>query len=453
MNVKKILRLLTHPVEQETRKVLKEKWEELPHELQTPQQIYGRNEEGCGATIGVMPRCNFSCQGCYLGSSANKTPFASIDSIKEQLKTLRGYLGQWGNLQLTDGEVTLRPLEDLIEILKEAKRVELIPMLMTHGDEIRKNPDLLKRLMVDGGLEEVSFHVDITQRGRLGESFRNAQTESELNPLRSEIAELVRKIRRETGLPLRVASTLTITPDNVGEIPDLMAWFMEHSDVFRLISFLPMAQVGRTQDGLGGKVSQEKLWREIGLGLYPHSAKKREDLSKKRWWMGDSRCNQFLMGFVREDAQEGRSYQTLSMNASRDSFYSRFFHRFGGITFRADTKMEAICRFIGMVSREPVLMMIEGPRLAFKIFRNEEPFLKVILKKLRGQIKMERFTVVSHHFMGEDEMKSDEGRERLDRCIFKVADGDELVSMCQFNGEGRRERFYRTLREQKDEVS
>ena len=70
-----------------------------------------------------------------------------MSDIKKQLDHLRSYLGRWGNLQLTDGEVTLRPVNELIEILKYAREVELIPMLMTHGDQIRKNPELLKTLI------------------------------------------------------------------------------------------------------------------------------------------------------------------------------------------------------------------------------------------------------------------------------------------------------------------
>ncbi len=41
-------------------------------------------------------------------------------------------------------------------------------MVMTHGDNLRRQPGLLERLMTEGLLTEVSIHVDITQRGRDG---------------------------------------------------------------------------------------------------------------------------------------------------------------------------------------------------------------------------------------------------------------------------------------------
>ena len=111
-------------------KILKDKWNSLPTKYRTLQQMYGRNEEGCGATIGAMPRCDFSCRGCYLGEEANHIPEVGIDELKAQMRLLRDYLGPWGNLQLTDGEVTLRKEEDLIELLLYAKEIQLIPMIM-----------------------------------------------------------------------------------------------------------------------------------------------------------------------------------------------------------------------------------------------------------------------------------------------------------------------------------
>ena len=75
-------------------------------------------------------------------------------------------------------------------------------MVMTHGDSFRRRPGLLERYMVEGGLRDVSIHIDTTQRGRLGTRWRAAGTEAELNDLRSEFADLVRQARARTGLPL-----------------------------------------------------------------------------------------------------------------------------------------------------------------------------------------------------------------------------------------------------------
>ena len=48
----------------ETRMVLAQAWAGLPDALRTPTQFLGRHYAGCAATIGVMPRCDFTCRGC-----------------------------------------------------------------------------------------------------------------------------------------------------------------------------------------------------------------------------------------------------------------------------------------------------------------------------------------------------------------------------------------------------
>lgn len=292
--LKPLLRCFRHPVEPETRWLLRRKWQQLPQPLRTPQQLYGRYDEGCGATVGVMPRCDFSCRGCYLGEEANSVRPQSTEEIKAQMRTLREYLGQWGNLQLTDGEVTLRDDEELVELLQYAQQIELLPMLMTHGDTFRRRPDLLYRLVVEGGLREVSFHIDTTQRGRQGTTFRRATSERDLHPLREEFANLVRCVRKETDCHLRVASTITVSQQNLDDVSDIVHWFLGNTDVFRLVSFLPMAQVGRTVEGLAGGVDLESLWQQIGQGLSSDI----EDVNDAQWWMGHPACNRILTGFT-----------------------------------------------------------------------------------------------------------------------------------------------------------
>jgi hypothetical protein len=196
---RRLLDVARRPVEDEAQRLLAANWEGLAPELRVPQQMFGRQGNGCGATIGAMPRCDFACRGCYLNAEANKIPAEPVEAIKAQMRLLRPVLGHAGNLQLTDGEVTLRPEHEVVELLRYARSLDLIPMLMTHGDSFRRRPGLLERLMVEGGLTEVSIHVDTTQRGRQGERWRAARTEAELNPLREEFAAMVRAAQRPPG--------------------------------------------------------------------------------------------------------------------------------------------------------------------------------------------------------------------------------------------------------------
>ena len=91
-------------------------------------------------------------------------------------------------------------------------------MIMTHGDSFRRRPGLLERLVAEGGLSEISLHIDITQRGRLGSPYKHAKSELDLMPLREEFANMIRQIRRKTKKPLRIASTITVVPENLAEV-------------------------------------------------------------------------------------------------------------------------------------------------------------------------------------------------------------------------------------------
>ena len=194
----------------ESREKLAASWESLPERFRTKQQMFGRQGNCCGATLGVLPRCDFACTGCYLGEEANHVPPLPVEAIKAQMRALRPLLGNNGNLQLTDGEVTLRDEGELVELLRYADEVGHVPMLMTHGDSFRRRPGLLERLMERGGLREVSIHVDTTMRGRVGAAYKDATREEELNPLREEFAQIIRDARKTTGRPLVAATTMTI---------------------------------------------------------------------------------------------------------------------------------------------------------------------------------------------------------------------------------------------------
>ena len=246
MKKQSLWQLIKNPVPPETTKRLNEIWYRLKPCFRIDQQMLGLHEEGCGATIGVMPRCDFACRCCYLGSETNRIPYLPIDKIKDQIRLLRRRLGVWGNLQLTDGEVTLRNSDELIDILRFAHEIELFPMIMTHGDSFRRRPGLLERLVMEGGLSEISLHVDITQRGRLGSAYKHAKSELDLMPLREEFASMIRDIRKRTKKSLRVACTVTVVPANLAEVSEIVSWYQKNANVFRLISFQPMALVGRT---------------------------------------------------------------------------------------------------------------------------------------------------------------------------------------------------------------
>jgi MoaA/NifB/PqqE/SkfB family radical SAM enzyme len=433
-----------HPVDPEARQTLAAIWDGIAPEFRTENQMFGRHEEGCGATIGVMPRCDFACRGCYLATDANRIPAMDLEAVKAQMRLLRRHLGPSGNLQLTDGEVTLRPIEEVIELLRYARAIGLIPMLMTHGDSFRRNPGLLERLMVEGGLDEVSVHIDTTQRGRRGTAYKSAGREAELMPLRAEFAEMIRNARRTTGLTLRVGTTVTVTPQNLDEVASIVGWMQQNADVFRMVGFMPVADVGRTEAGIG-RVDVDSLWREIanGLDVEPEN---RDRLDENQWWMGHPGCSRFVIGAsVRQPGMSPR-YLPLSINSSaRDQqFVETIFKHWAGITFRADQPAEALARLAGMIFHAPGFFAWTLPRTAWHWLRRidrQQP-LRLGWRVLTGKARVDRLMIASHHFMSAAELATDEGRQRLHHCAFKVPVNGELKSMCEVNAAGLRDQVY-----------
>ena len=432
------------PVDPEARVLVQEAWERLDAVAQVPHQTIGRQEEGCGATIGAMPRCDFGCTGCYLGTDANSTPALPLEEVKAQLNVLRERLGPWGNLQITDGEVLLRPIEEVIELLHHARRVELIPMLMTHGEHFRRQPGLLERLMVEGGLVELSIHIDSTQRGR-DAPYADVRTEAGLMPLRAEFAEIIRTARRRTGLPLRVASTFTVMPENLPEVGDVVAWFRTNSDAFRIISFQPVAQVGRTR--IDGAVSIDDVWAGVADGLAIGDV---DDVVRQQWWFGHPDCSRLITGLALHDGDE-RRYVPVSMGSSAPTarFLETFLRKFGGISFRHDGLPERVARLAGMAIAAPAFVVRDFPRFAWDLIGRlgDGRRLRVIRRVLTRRATLHPFTAGSHHFMSAEELETPRGQERLDSCIFTAPIDGELVPMCTINATDVRARFYEQQRE------
>ena len=401
-------------------------WRRLPASLRGPTQFLGRQYAGCGATIGAMPKCDFACTGCYLGEDANRAKPSSLTEIQRQLRVLREWLGPAGNVQITDGEVSLRAETEVVTMIRYAREIGLVPMLMTHGETFRRRPGLLERLMVEAGLTEISVHIDTTQRGRR-DHFAKARTEAELDPLREEFAEMIRRARRQTGRRLSVASTVTVTRENLAEVPGIVRWFLGNADAFKMVSFQPLAEVGRTDRELCG-VPPDELWAKIAEGAGdPH-------IGRGEGWLGHPACSRFVQGLAVKQTKHG--HPQLVPLYRRDEpaemqTLNELLDRAGGLSFRLDTTRQAVRRLAAFAVRHGW----------FALTHLLPHFIK--LRGRAGTWRANYFCIVSHHFMSAAETATPLGQERLDVCAFKVAINGELKSMCAVNALGLREDFYR----------
>lgn len=434
------LQLLRDPVTTEKRELLADRWSRLAPALRLPGQGLGQKATGCGATVGIQPRCDFACTGCYLGHEANHIPALPTSAILRQLDELRRFLGPKSNVQITDGEVTLRPVEELVEILRYARSIGIVPMVMTHGDTFRRQPGLLERLMVEGWLTEVSIHVDITQRGRDGS--RAPRSELELMPLRDEFAAMIREARQRTSRRLRAAMTLTATRQNLPQIGDVVRWLVANRDAFSLVSFQPLAQVGRTRKGLEG-VAADELWAEIARGVAGFGLDL-QDTGPMHF--GHTECTRFVPLLCLERPGEApRILQFIRDEPEDVAIMREFFeHGLGGVAFRDDRPVEAVARGLGMLRAAPGWILGRARRWADGRLRAEAgtSAARLLLEGLTGKVRVDGFTLTSHHFMSPEEVRTGLGRERLEACVFRLPYQGEMVPMCQMNAGGVRERFY-----------
>jgi MoaA/NifB/PqqE/SkfB family radical SAM enzyme len=410
----------------EGRAALAAAWERVPRSFRGPTQFMGRQYAGCGATIGAMPKCDFFCTGCYLNADANRARRAPLSEIKQQLQQIRAWLGPCGNVQLTDGEISLREESELIEIIAYARRLGLVPMLMTHGETFRRRPGLLERLMEKGGLTEVCIHVDTTQRGRR-DAYQAAHTEAELDGLRTEFAQLIRSARARTGRRLEAASTVTVTQHNLDGVPGIVRWFLANADAFKMVSFQPLAVVGRTDRSLKA-VAADELWQRIAEGAGDDMIRRGEG------WLGHPACSRFVQGLAIR-RRNGVAFIPLYRRDQVDEMrtLNELLDRLGGVSFRLDNYAHAWRRAGRIAVRHS----------GFIIGRLLPTFVR-LLRRARS-FRANYFCIVSHHFMSAAEMKTAQGEERLAACAFRVPINGRLEPMCAVNALGLREAYYRQI--------
>ena len=417
----------THP-SHELSALLQSKWDELPEELHYPTQLLGQSVIACGATHHVMERCNFSCTCCYLSADANKTEPLPFSEVQEQLDLLREKEGPRGRVQITAGEVTLLPVEDLGRIIAYALQIGLDPMVMTNGERFLDEPDYLLTLVRDYHLSKVSIHVDTTQRGR--KSMKRNATELELHAVRESFAQLIRSVREKTGRPLHAASTYTVTNENLNDVAETSRWFLKNAETFRIFSLQPVADVGRSRKAQAGvPVERDGLWDEINQAC-GHS------LNRHPIHFGHPQCNNIIPLILVHVGEQYFCFESVREDNARDEEIVSLIIRQLANQFDWDApltkNLPALAKFF-----------LKKPKLFFKFLRygfyrvgSEKDRLTAVAQAaldIRDWPRINPFLFVVHNFMSPAEINSPLGKERLDACVFKLPVDGKLVSMCEMN--------------------
>ncbi len=425
------------PVHEEKAAILRQRWNELPVELRTPNQISGRHLTHCGFTLGAS-YCSFHCTHCYLPKNANEVPLPSLAQMKEQIDANRRLQGPGGGLQITGGDVAdaywrSGRQDELVEIVRYAYATGLVPMLMTHGQTLIEHPEFLERLVVEGGLRQVSVHIDVTQAGRHGYPIGRIQNEADLHPVREAFTQLGWQVRRKTGVALEFALSFTVTRKNIGDVPDVIRWYLadpERTQLWRMLSFQPEADTGRTifsKEPITPALVWEKICEGTGFPL-------RRDASI----FGHPDCNSWASLLVAQDS--GEIYPPLPDDPKWDQVFGRVLERIGGISLVTDDAGTAPYRLAGALTQNPLLAARLLTHLVLFVFMGRMP-RSVFRSLLRGHVHT--VGVGMHNFMDAAVTATAPHdpviKARLDSCVFKGAvkqDGEWVaVPMCQMNQE------------------
>ncbi|MBX2814281.1 MAG: radical SAM protein [Myxococcales bacterium] len=442
---KPFFQTLRTPERTEKRTALNAIWASLPESLRTSDQVLGRHGTGCAATYGIMEACNFNCTACYLSDEANQVPPLPLPEIKAQLRQIRAHLGPWGNTQLTAGEVTLLPVEDLIELVQYCRELELSPMLMTNGQVLLKDPNYLERLVVEGGLQKVAIHIDTTQKGRLG--LKANDREQDIHWIRDAFARLIRETRHRTGKTLHAAHTFTVTENNFQDVPEVLAWMLRNADAFRMLSLQPTAAVGRTRTN-SQTDRRQALWSQIRAGLGTN-------INHQPFKFGHPDCNSVSLSFaiafrnadgteehhVMDVAREGEAHDTAFLQGLLQD-------GFGGFSPNGEDTSQLLAEIVGRLIRQPRFLM-DIPAYALGRLAQERAWLPRLARAAisRRPFFVKPLVVVVHDFMSADQLDTPEGQARLQACSFRVPVEDKMVPMCELNGTELRTQMNRVDRE------
>ena len=166
--------------------------------------------------------------------------------------------------------------------------------------------------------------------------------------------------------------------------------------------------------------------------------------------MGHPGCSRFVQGLVvRQPGGAPVFHPLVRWDDARDrETIAGFLDRFGGLTFRLDTPTRAVVRAFGVLVTAPYFFARRVIPFVMRLTRRLDPEhpARLAWRWLRATVRIDYLNIVSHHFMARDELETPLGQERVQACAFRVPIGDGMVSMCEVNASGIRERFYETLR-------
>ena len=357
-----------------------------------PWQMIGRRMAiGCVA-LEITQRCNLDCSYCYLSESSEALGDIPIEEVYRRIDLIHAHYGAGTDVQVTGGDPTLRKRDELLAIVAYIRRKGMRSSLFTNG--INASRDMLIDLAA-AGLEDVAFHVDMTQ------DRKGYGSEAALNALREEYIE------RARGLPLAVIFNTTAFPGNFREIPDLVRFFVRHSDVVRFASFQVGADMGRGTGRERVGVNSETVRNAIREGAGAH-------LDFAAASAGHAECNGYAYGLI----VNGKVHDFFN----DPDFVREILDTSAHLRMNRARKFEVWKTVVRYFSTHPRILAGVVSRLAKLAWKERRDFVAA-----RGKVGKISFFV--HNFMDSSQLSA----ERCDACSFMAMTPDGPLSMCIHN--------------------
>jgi molybdenum cofactor biosynthesis enzyme MoaA len=353
---------------------------------------------GC-VSLEITQRCNLDCTLCYLSDSAEAVRDIPLEDLYRRIDEVALQFGPNTDVQISGGDPTLRDRAELSCIVRYVRSRGLRASLLTNG--ILLDRDWLRELAQDG-LNDVAFHVDMTQQ-RPGYA-----SEAALNSARRRCIEMAR------GLPLSVLFNTTVFAGNMHEVAALADFFVCHNDVVRFASFQLGADTGRGT--LAGRdlvnVTQASVCAAIAQGAGVA-------LNFDALHGGHRACNRYAMlltvGTQRIDALADGA---LVARVMRDT---------APVALERGQGSAAAWALARAVLGQPRLWGDLGRQLGRWLWQSRDQWIG------RGwrAPAVRKISFFTHNFMDACGLDA----ERLDACVFLAATVDGPLSMCAYNAQ------------------
>jgi 7,8-dihydro-6-hydroxymethylpterin dimethyltransferase len=357
-----------------------------------PWQMIGRRMAiGCVA-LEITQRCNLDCSYCYLSESSEALKDIPLEEVFRRIDLIFEHYGPNTDVQVTGGDPTLRKHDELRQIVAYIKTRGMRSSLFTNG--IKASRELLAELC-EAGLEDVAFHVDLTQERK------GYTTEAQLNEVRLEYIE------RAKGLPLAVIFNTTAYPGNFHEIPDLVKFFVSHADMVRFASFQVGADMGRGVERERVTVNPATVMQAIRDGAGTN-------LNFDAASAGHAKCNGYAYGLI----VNGKVHDFFN----EPEFVRDILASSAHLTVDRANKSGVKRTVMRYFARNPGTLVGVLSRMASLAWRERRDFIAA-----KGKIGKISFFV--HNFMDSSQLEKD----RCDACSFMVMTPEGPMSMCVHN--------------------